>query len=106
MPFLLAQSMRVARSHCKQRNMATFVQSADRRRERLAAILALVHARPRALYLQLGCTVDRTTARTRRTIRPPHRPETAADGVFVAEIGFGRFSSLWARWCPTQRRSA
>src|SRR3954467_11017420 len=82
-PFLLAQSSRVARSHLWIGIWLRSYRVADRGCELLAAILALVDTRPRALALHLGSVVDRTAVWTDRTIGPTCRLEMPAGDFFV-----------------------
>jgi anti-sigma factor RsiW len=68
-----------------QRDMAALVQSADRRRKRLPAVLALVDARAGALAFHFGCVADGAAMRADRAIGPAQRLEVLPGFFFVVE---------------------
>src|SRR5438874_13111955 len=68
-----------------QRDMRALVEGADRRGERLAAVLALVDAGAGALALHFRCVGDRTTVRADRAIGPAQRLEMPPGSVFVVK---------------------
>src|ERR1700736_7019729 len=69
--------------------MGAFIDGADRRRERLLTLLALVKARPRALAAQFGCSVNAAAMRANRTIRPSEPLKMSPSGFFIVEDWIG-----------------
>ena len=69
-----------------QRDMAALVKGADCGRERLAAVFALVHARPGALTLQLRNAVAHdATTRADCALRPQNALKVSAGSVVIME---------------------
>src|ERR1700730_4538166 len=69
--------------------MGAFIDGADRRRERLLTLLALVKARPRALAAQFGCSVNAAAMRANRTIRAWDTLKMSPSGFFIVEDWIG-----------------
>jgi hypothetical protein len=69
--------------------MRAFIDRADRRRERLLTLFALVKSRPGGLAAQLGCGINAAAMWANRTIRPPESLKMSSSGFFVVEYRIG-----------------
>jgi hypothetical protein len=73
-----------------KRNLAVLKDGADTYGKRLAAFVALVHAKASALALKLADALHRATARTGSAARPHARLNERESGCFVVKVWGGQ----------------